>query len=234
MMKNLSELEKKLNYSFKDKAFLNEAIVHRSYINEHPEFRLGHNERLEFLGDAILEMVVTEYLFKKYPDSPEGELTNLRASLVNSTNLAKVAENLKIGDFLYMSKGESKDKNPKSRQYILANAFEAVLGAIYLDGGITASRKFVQSAVLSTLEEILDKKLYVDPKSYFQEMAQEKTGITPSYKVISAVGPDHNKTFTIGIYLGEEMIATGKGTSKQEAQTNAAQAALEKKNWQIK
>jgi ribonuclease III len=233
MVTDIAKLEKIIDVKFKNKELLTQALVHRSYINEHPEFKLDHNERLEFLGDAVLEMVVTEHLYNTFTN-PEGELTNWRASLVNSVSLAEVAEELKIEPFLYLSRGESKDSNPKSRQYILANAMEAIMGAIYLDAGMKAAKKFIDHNIISKLKIILEKKLYIDAKSYFQEMAQEKLGITPNYKVIKATGPDHAKTFEIGAYLDKELIATGNGTSKQEAQTNAAKNSLIKNNWQIK
>jgi len=229
----ISKLEKKLNLKFKNSDLLTQALVHRSYINEHPEFKLDHNERLEFLGDAVLEMVVTEHLYNNYPN-PEGELTNWRASLVNSITLASIAEELEIEPFLLLSKGESRDSNPKSRQYILANAMEAIMGAIYLDRGIPEAKKFIDRNILSKLKDILEKKLYIDAKSFFQEIAQEKLGITPIYKVLKSTGPDHAKTFEVGAYLDRELIATGTGTSKQEAQTDAAKNALAKKNWEIK
>ncbi len=229
-MQNLSKTEKQLDVIFKNKDLLKQALVHRSYINEHPTFELGHNERLEFLGDAVLELVVTEYLFNNY-ENPEGELTNWRAALVNGKNLAKVARELGIEDSLLMSRGESKDKNPKSRNYILANAMEAIIGAIYLDQGWEQSKNFVEKNIVKELPEILDKKLYIDAKSRFQEEAQEKTGHTPTYEVIEESGPDHNKTFIVGVYLGKELVAKGEGTSKQEAQMDAAEKGIEAKSW---
>jgi ribonuclease III len=232
-MEDIAKLEKILEIKFKDQKLITQAVVHRSYLNEHPNFELDHNERLEFLGDAVLELVVTDFLYKNYPN-PEGELTNWRASLVNSTSLADVAQKVGFEPFLYLSKGETKDTNTKGRQYILANTVEAIIGAIYLDQGISKAKKFIDKYICSKLEDILANKLYIDSKSYFQEVAQEKMGETPIYKEVSAVGPDHEKIFTIGVYLNKELIATGKGSSKQEAQTEAAQNALNKKNWEIK
>ena len=229
---NLDQLQKQLGVNFTNPELLRQALVHRSYINEHPDFELDHNERLEFLGDAVLEVVVTEYLYRTYPN-PEGELTNWRASLVNGTNLALIAQQLDIEPHLYLSRGEARDSNSKARQYILANAMEAVIGAIYLDRGIEAATTFITSCILSGLQKILDQKLYIDAKSLFQEKAQDVLGITPTYKVLSAVGPDHAKTFEIGIYLDRELVATGTGSSKQEAQTDAARAGLIKKNWSL-
>jgi ribonuclease-3 len=229
-MTGINQLEKKIGVNFKNVDLLTEAITHRSYLNEHPDFKLDHNERLEFLGDAVLELVVTEYLYKSYPN-PEGELTNWRASLVNGDALAEVANTLEIEEFILMSRGESKDKNSKARQYILANAMEALIGAIYLEHGLVTAKKFIIKNIVSRLDEILKNKLYIDPKSRFQERAQEKMGITPSYKVLSSHGPDHAKIFKIGVYLDKDLIAMGDGSSKQEAQIKAAQEALEVKDW---
>ncbi|HRY63478.1 MAG TPA: ribonuclease III [Patescibacteria group bacterium] len=219
------ELEAKIGVVFQNKNFLKEALVHRSYINEHSSFALGHNERLEFLGDAVLELVVTEYLFKNYPN-PEGELTNWRAALVNAKMLAEIGGTFDLYSYLYLSRGESKDNNIKAKNYILANAVEAVIGAIYLDQGFEAVRVFITKNILSRLPYILEHKLYMDAKSHFQEITQEKMGITPNYKVVEESGPDHNKKFVVGIYLGEELIAEGEGTSKQEAQMAAAENAV--------
>lgn len=230
MKKNIEELAQTLNVPFKEDGYLRQAVVHRSYLNEHPDFPLGHNERLEFLGDAVLELVVTEYLYENY-DKPEGELTNWRAALVNGQNLAKIARKLGIEDYLYLSKGEAADTDSKARRYILANAMEAVIGSVYLDSGWEEAKVFVTAVVVGTLEEILEKKLYIDPKSRFQEEAQSRMSITPSYKVLEETGPDHNKTFRVGAYLGKELVAEGKGTSKQEAQIDAARAGLEEKGW---
>ncbi|RMD59072.1 ribonuclease III [Candidatus Parcubacteria bacterium] len=230
-MKDLSSLEEKVGHYFNNPNLLKQAMVHRSYINEHPEFILGHNERLEFLGDAVLEIIVTEYLYYRYPDTPEGELTNWRASLVNAKMLAQVARQLNLSDYLFLSKGEAKDKNSKARNYILANAIEALIGALYVDGGIEAAKKFIHRFILSQLDYILENKLYLDPKSKFQERAQELLKITPHYRVLNESGPDHAKTFEVGLYLGEELVARGKGSSKQEAQVNAAIKGLQEKNW---
>jgi ribonuclease-3 len=230
-MKNLSQLEENIGIKFKDLNLLKQAVVHRSYLNEHPEFELDHNERLEFLGDAVLEIIVTEYLFIKYPITPEGDLTNWRASLVNSKMLSEVAIENKIEKFLYLSKGESKDSNSKARNYILANSVEAVIGAIYLDQGIGASTKFVKKNMLSKLEHILENQLYMDPKSKFQEKSQEVHSITPHYKVLNESGPDHDKIFEVGLYLGDELISKGNGSSKQEAQVDAAAKGIKKKKW---
>jgi len=230
-MKDFSKLEELIGVKFKNLDLLKQAVVHRSYLNEHPDFELNHNERLEFLGDAVLEIIVTEILFHEFSDTPEGDLTNWRASLVNYKMLALIAEELGLEKYLYLSKGESKDKNSKARQIILANAMEAVIGAIYLDQGIKPAKAFVKKFILSKLDNILKNQLYLDPKSKFQEKAQEIYCLTPHYKVLSESGPDHAKEFVVGLYLGDEMISQGKGTSKQEAQVAAAEAGLKNKNW---
>ncbi len=227
---DLTKLEETLGVTFRDKDTLRQALVHRSYINEHPDFRLGHNERLEFLGDAVLELVVTEHLYKNY-DNPEGELTNWRAALVNAEMLADICENLGVNDFLYLSKGEAKDSGSKARRYILANACEAIIGAIYLDQGWDVAKDFIERTVLAELPRVLEEKLYIDPKSRFQEAAQDRFSITPSYKVLEESGPDHAKKFVVGVFLGKEKVAEGEGTSKHEAQVAAAEAAIEKKGW---
>jgi len=231
--KNLASLEERLGYAFKNRDHLIEAITHRSYLNENPDFGHPHNERLEFLGDAVLELVVTEQLFKKYPN-PEGELTNWRAALVNAKTLAGIANQLNFEEFLLMSRGEAKDTNSKARMYILANAIEAIIGAVYMDGGMKPSEDFIQAHILSHLPFILKNELYIDPKSKFQETAQEMLGITPSYKVLKEEGPDHAKDFTVGVFLGPDMVAVGSGTSKQEAQVAAAEAGLDAKGWKTK
>ncbi|MBD3281799.1 ribonuclease III [Candidatus Uhrbacteria bacterium] len=225
-------LEQRLNYEFKDKTLILQAITHRSYLNEHSDFEYDHNERLEFLGDAVLELVVTEHLYRNYPN-PEGELTNWRAALVNAKTLAGIAQELQFEEYLLMSKGEAKDKNTKARMYILANAIEAIIGAIYEDGGWDASKKFIDDYILALLPDILKNKLYIDPKSRFQETAQEMLGITPNYKVLKESGPDHKKEFTVGVFLEKDLIAVGSGTSKQEAQIAAAEAGLEAKKWNV-
>lgn len=209
---------------------LEQAVVHRSYLNEHPSFPLGHNERLEFLGDAVLELVVTEYLYEHY-GNPEGELTTWRSALVNGDSLADVAKEIGVEPYLYLSKGEERDANTKARRYILANATEAVIGAIYLDFGWDSAKDFITKHVLVKLPEILEKRLYIDPKSRFQESAQSKLALTPTYKVLEETGPDHEKSFRMGVFLGKELIAEGSGTSKQEAQISAAEAGLRAKNW---
>ena len=229
-IKDFSQLEKTLSVEFVDKELLKNALVHRSYINEHPSFAVAHNERLEFLGDAVIELVVTEYLFNNYPN-PEGDLTNWRASLVNSVSLAEVAGELGVGEYIYLSRGEKRDQNKKARQTILANTLEAITGAIYLDRGFKVAKSFVKKNILVKLDHIIKNNLFVDPKSCFQEAAQEKAGLTPTYKVLQEKGPDHAKHFKIGVYIGKEKIGEGEGASKQEAETAAAKDAICKKGW---
>ena len=228
--KKFSKLEKKIKIKFKDKNLLVQALVHRSYLNENRDFPLAHNERMEFLGDAVLELVVTEYLFENYLN-PEGELTNWRAALVNAIMCAQVAGELNLDEFLFLSHGESKDAGTKAREYILANVLEALIGAIYLDQGWKVSKNFITHFIISKLPEVLELGLWMDPKSRFQESAQELMNITPNYKVLKEEGPDHNKIFVVGAYLNNEKIAEGQGSSKQEAQVEAAEKALQVKKW---
>ncbi|MCD6402607.1 ribonuclease III [bacterium] len=230
MKKDFSLFEKKIGIEFKNKNLLIQAFCHRSYLNENPDFPLGHNERLEFLGDAVLELVVTEYLFKEYPEKTEGELTNWRAALVNARELSKVATELGFNDFLLLSKGEEKETG-KARRYILANTFEALIGAFYLDKGYKDCQKFIKKYVIKDLPYILEAGLFKDAKSRFQEAAQERVGITPTYEVLKEWGPDHAKHFVVGAFLGKELVAKGKGSSKQEAEERAAEEALKIKGW---
>ena len=225
-MKDISIFEKRLNLKIKNKDLLTQAFVHRSYLNENSDFYLHHNERMEFLGDAVLELVVTDELYRQYPDKSEGELTNWRAALVNSKILSRIARELDFDDFLLLSKGQEKELG-KARKYILANVFEAVIGALYLDAGYKVCQDFIKKHLMKELPNIIEKGLYKDAKSRFQEGAQEKTSITPSYKVLKEWGPDHAKRFTVGVFLKKELIAQGQGSSKQEAEEEAAQNALE-------
>ena len=229
-MHNIKLFESKIGVRFKNPDLLLQALTHRSYLNENPDSRVGHNERLEFLGDAVLELVVTEELYARFPERPEGELTSFRAALVNAKMLGDVAADINLNEFLLLSRGEAKDTG-RARQYILANAMEALIGAMYLDGGYTIVRDFIHRAVLSRLDEVLDKKLYKDPKSLFQEYAQERVGITPTYEVVREWGPDHDKHFVVGVFLGSERVAEGEGASKQIAQEQAARLGLQAKEW---
>lgn len=228
--KGFFDLQEKLGIPFKKPELLVQAFVHRSYLNEHHDFVLGHNERLEFLGDAVLELVVTEFLYKEY-GNPEGELTNWRAALVNAKILASIAYEIGMEEYLFLSHGESKDAGTKARDYIMANAIEALIGAIYLDRGYEIAQQFIARWILPKLPYILENGLYLDAKSRFQESAQEIEGITPTYRVLHEEGPDHIKSFKVGVYLDKTLVATGEGTSKQEAQTEAAEAGLKIKGW---
>jgi len=230
MDKDFKGLQKTLGVKFKKENLLRQAFVHRSYLNENPAFELKNNERLEYLGDAVLELVVTEYLFKNYPDLAEGEMTNLRAALVNTQMLSQIAERLGFNDFLYLSKGEAKE-NGRGRQYILANTFEAFTGALYLDQSYKAAESFIYKNLIPELKNIIDNKLWRDHKSLFQEAAQERVGVTPTYEVLGESGPDHARKFEVGVYLGKELVAEGEGSSKNEAQQRAAETALKLKNW---
>ena len=229
----LGPLEERLGHVFRDRSLLLQAVTHRSYLNEHTDFPYPHNERLEFLGDAVLELIVTEFLYLNYAN-PEGDLTNWRAALVNAKTLAGISQELHFEEFLLLSKGEARDKDGKARMYILANAIEAIIGAIYLDSGNEAASKFIHSKILCHLPTILALELYKDAKSKFQETSQELLGSTPTYKVLEEKGPDHQKEFTVGVFVGHELIAIGRGTSKQEAQVAAAEAGLEAKGWRAR
>lgn len=223
--------ENKIGVTFRDKGVLREAFTHRSYINETREKGLAHNERLEFLGDAVVELAVTDFLYKKYPQANEGELTSYRAALVNAVTLGDLGIALGMEEHLLLSKGEAKDKGTKARQIILANAFEALVGAIYLDQGYASADTFLRTHLLGMTDEIVKKELWRDAKSFFQEEAQEYAGITPAYKVLKEVGPDHDKKFIVGVYIGAELVAEGAGKSKQEAEQGAAAEGLKVKGW---
>jgi ribonuclease III len=227
---DLEALEAILEVTFIDKQLLLSAITHRSYLNEHRNATQDHNERLEFLGDAVLELVVTDYLFRTYPDKPEGELTAIRAALVNTVSLSASAEALGVNQYLLMSKGEAKDEG-RARQYILANVFEAFIGAMYLDQGFEMARGFISRELFPKTDEIVKKRLWQDAKSRFQELAQEHASVTPSYAMLGQQGPDHDRVFTIGVFLRQEKIAEGQGRSKQEAEQEAAEHALKVKGW---
>lgn len=227
---DFSPFEAKIGVGFKSKSLLETAFTHRSYLNENRRPGAEHNERLEFLGDAVLELAVTEFLFKKYPQKPEGELTALRAALVNTQSISDAATKLGMNDYLLLSRGEAKDTG-RARNIILANAFEAVIGAIYLDQGYAAAYAFIDAQLFHKTEEVVEKRLWQDAKSRFQEIAQDKVAITPTYELLSQSGPDHDKIFVVAAYLGREKIAAGEGRSKQEAEQDAAQKALAAKGW---
>ncbi len=224
-MSDISLLQQQLGIQFSNVDLLKESLTHRSYINENPSWNLPHNERLEFLGDAVLELIVTDYLFSKYPQYEEGRLTSIRAALVNYVALSKVAKTLGIEDYLLLSKGEARDTG-KAREVILANSVEALLGSIYLDKGYEVVKDFVYKHVLVGVEEIVRRNLDKDAKSLFQEIAQEQFKITPMYKVLEEYGPDHHKTFVVGVFLNENKVAEGSGLSKQEAELEAARKGL--------
>jgi ribonuclease-3 len=230
MQEQAKGLAEKLGLKFKDYQILQEALTHRSYLNENRDYKFSHNERMEFLGDAVLELSVTEYLFANY-QNPEGDLTNWRAALVNGEMLAKIGQEIEIEEFLLMSRGESKDTG-KARQYILANAMEAIIGAIHLDLGYGEADKFINKYIISKLPNVLETKSYRDPKSYFQEKAQEVDQVTPHYEVEKEWGPDHDKKFSVAVFLGKDKVAEGEGESKQEAQRNAAIAGLKARGWE--
>jgi ribonuclease-3 len=229
-MINFAEFEKKIKITFKDKKILQQAFTHRSYINENGGNTTSHNERLEFLGDAVLELIVTDFLYRKYPNYTEGELTALRSALVNAIIISEIASDIGMNDYLLLSKGEAKDYG-KARMYILANTYEALVGAMYLDQGYEVTDVFITKTLLPKTTEIVRKKLWRDAKSLVQEKSQEFLSVTPAYKVLQQTGPDHDKHFTVGIYFGRELVAEGKGKSKQEAEQKAAEAALKVKNW---
>lgn len=228
-MSDLKQHAAALGLSFTDWDLFEEALTHRSYLNEHKDAR-AHNERLEFLGDAVLELAVTHFLFTKYPNKPEGDLTAFRAALVNTVSLAETADAIGLNDMLLLSKGESRDTG-RARQIILANAFEALLGAIYLDQGYDAAEQFIATHLYPKIDAVVQTRAWQDAKSRFQELAQDKRGVTPAYQTLAEVGPDHDKLFTVGVFVGEEKIAEGQGRSKQEAEQAAAQAAVDKTGW---
>lgn len=223
-MNDLELFEKKINIQFKDKQLYKQVFIHRSYINEHRNTGLKNNERLEFLGDAVLELVVTEYIFSKY-DKPEGEMTSWRSALVKGESLSREAKTMGLDDLLCVSRGESKNTG-KARDLILANALEALVGAIYIDQGYDIVKKFIEKHIIYKLEEIISEVKYIDSKSKLQEMCQEKFSITPTYETLSETGPDHNKKFIVAVRIGDKEIGRGDGNSKQRAQTTAASEAL--------
>jgi len=229
-MTNFSEFEKQIGVDFKDKNLLKQAFTHRSYLNENRDLKIAHNERLEFLGDAVLELSVTGYLYKKFPTKPEGDLTSLRSALVNAVTLSNVGTTIKLNDFLLLSKGESKDTG-RARQYILANTMESIIGAIYLDQGYEAADNFISRFILVLTDDIVREGSWIDAKSKFQEKAQERVGVTPSYKKIKETGPDHDRHFTVGLFLDEQLVSEGSGKSKQDAEQEAARKGLELKGW---
>ncbi len=227
---NFKKFEKKIGVEFITEQLLRQAFTHRSYLNENRGLKLEHNERLEFLGDAVLELAVTDFLYKKFPHKPEGELTAFRSALVNANTLADIASELDFNAYLLMSKGEAKDTG-RARQYILANTIEAVIGAIYIDQGYTEAARFILNFILSKFDEIHASGSWIDGKSRFQERAQDRAGFTPVYKTLKEVGPDHDKKFVVGLYIDTELVAEGEGKSKQDAEQQAALNGLKAKGW---
>lgn len=220
-------IEHAISFKFKNSDLLKEALTHRSYLNEKPNWPHPHNERLEYLGDAVLELAISESLFRKFPDSAEGQLTVLRAALVNYQALAQVALNIGLDKYVLMSRGEARDSG-RAREVIFANALEALIGAMYLDRGFKSAEEFILAHIMKLLPEILEKKSYRDPKSELQEIIQEKFKLTPTYKVLDESGPAHKRTFRIGVYFNGDLVAEGTGLSKQEGETDAARKAIPK------
>lgn len=229
-MSNFAPFEDKIGHHFSNPALIEQAFTHRSYLNENRAPGKEHNERLEFLGDAVLELVVTEFLYAKFPEKPEGELTAYRAALVNTVSISEAGAALGMNDFLLLSRGESRDTG-RARQIILANAFEALIGALYLDAGYDVAQKFIADQLFHKTDEVVAKRLWQDAKSRLQELAQEKLKLTPVYQLLDQSGPDHDRTFVVGAFLGNEKAAMGEGRSKQEAEQAAAQKALDAKGW---
>ncbi|MDA1060637.1 MAG: ribonuclease III [bacterium] len=230
-MEKYKKLEKITGIKFKDTDLIKKAFIHKSYVNEHRNEGLKHNERLEFLGDAVLELVATHHLFFKYPDQPEGDMTAFRSALVKGKHLAEVARELELGNYLFLSNGEEKSGG-REKNYILANVTEAFIGAIYIEHGYEVCEKFIEKFIMAKLDEIIKKGLHIDAKSQFQEICQEKMEQTPHYDVIEEAGPDHDKKFTMGAYIGDELIAKGEDSSKQKAEEKAARGALKAKGWE--
>lgn len=218
--------EEIIGESFSNIGLFITAFTHRSYLNEHKKTVFEHNERLEFLGDAVLELVVTEYLYRNYTE-PEGILTNWRSSLVRTESISAAGGRLNFADYIRLSRGEKRGSE-RAKQQILANCFEAVIGAIYLDKGYSVAEKFINDNILSTFESILESGAWMDPKSRLQELSQSRVGYTPSYRVLSEEGPDHEKIFEVGVYINDKLYGKGKGPSKQFAQQRAAESGLKK------
>lgn len=224
-----AKIEQELSLQFNNPEILTNAFIHRSYLNEGGSVDLPSNERLEFLGDACLELIVSEHLYHTYPNEPEGVLTNYRSALVNTQSLAETAQQLNLGGYLMMSKGEEEGGGRES-EHLLANTFEALIGAIYLDQGFDTVKGVVEKHLLPKLPAIIETGAHRDTKSLFQEIAQERVSLTPHYRVLDEWGPDHNKNFKVGAYLGKQKAGEGIGASKQRAELAAAEDALER--WQ--
>ncbi len=229
-MRDYKDLEKKIKVKFKNLELLDNAFVHRSYVNEHKKEDILDNERLEFLGDAVLELAATKHLFENYPNQAEGEMTAFRSALVKGKHLAEIAQFLELGKYLYLSNGEERSGG-REKKYILANVLEALIGAIYLEHGYDNAEKFIEKFILQRLDDIISSGKYIDAKSQFQEMSQEKEEFTPYYEVVEEHGPDHDKNFIMGAYINDKLIAKGTGSSKQKAEEDAAKNALKAKKW---
>jgi ribonuclease-3 len=224
-MNSIQEFEKKIGVEFKDKDLLLLALTHRSYVNEHKDTD-SHNERLEFLGDAVLELITSDYLFSTYPERTEGDLTSFRAALVRTESLADTAQEIGVGENIRLSKGEE-DTGGRSKNYLLANALEAIIGAIYLDSGYEVARDFVHTHLLKKIDHIVENRLDIDSKTKIQELTQSKYKVTRSYEVIEEEGPDHDKRFTVVVKINGKEIGKGFGTSKQKAEEDAAKSGIE-------
>lgn len=232
MEKDLQPLMERIGVTFSNVNVLRQALVHRSYLNENRAFPLDHNERLEFLGDAVLELAVTNHLYHRFPDQPEGQLTAWRSALVNTFMIAKHAKSLGYQEFLYLSRGESQTESKKAKTAVLANAYEAVIGAMYIDQGYTVAEAFIVRDLLEPeIPRVIERRRQIDPKSALQELVQDAYNLTPHYTVLTAEGPDHDKVFTVGFFIGSIQITQGTGRSKQAAQVDAAKQALENDQW---
>lgn len=221
MNQNLKDLQTEIGYQFQDESKLTHALTHRSYLNEHRGENLQSNETYEFLGDSILEFWISDKLFHQFPQFDEGDLTNLRALVVCTQNLSLISQEINLGNFVLLSRGEE-NHGGRTNQSILADTFESLLGAIYLDGNTTPAFTFLEKTLTKSISQLSSKQIYKDPKSLFQEIAQSKRGVTPKYKTISESGPDHQKNFEVAVYLNDELIATGTGNSKQKAEEEAS------------
>lgn len=220
------ELENKIGVHFKNIKLLETAFTHRSYLNENRGKNLENNERLEFLGDAVLELIVSSNLYHNYADKAEGELTSIRAAIVRTESLAEETQKLGVGKYLRMSKGE-KESGGEEKPYLLANLYEAIMGAIYLDSGYMECLHFVERTLFKKIKKIIKEKLFIDPKTKVQEIMQRKYRVTPTYEILKEEGPDHSKSFTVVLYMGDKKFAQGVGASKQKAEENAATNAIE-------
>ena len=225
MVPDLDQLQETLGIEFQDRALLEQALVHRSFLNENPDFALRSNERLEYLGDALLDFIVGELIYQRYPEMDEGELTGLRAGIINGTGLARLARSVELGRYVYLSRGED-ERGGRERLGLLSDVFEALVAAIYLDRGLETAREFVLRLVEPEIARIVEGGLERDHKSRLQEWAQKELGVTPSYRTVMEAGPDHAKEFTVDVVVGEEIYGTGRGTSKQAAEQRAAGEAL--------